>query len=129
MKSQVTQAIALSGGAAILVLAVGVGGGDLSPNGATTTRTSSIAQTFRPPSLPPDVALSAHLGEVVPSAVGSAEPVGQAHAGGPTCGTDSTNPCPPALDGSVNSPSPPRTKTVCRPAGMAGQHCYRQLLP
>lgn len=113
MKSQATKAITLSGGTAILVLAVGVGVGDLSPNGATTTRSSSIAQEFRPPPLPSDVSLSARLGEVLSSSGGSVEPVGQAHPGDPT---------------SVKSPSPPRTQMVCRPVLKFGQHCYNQLL-
>lgn len=107
MKTQAKKAIALAGGAAILVLAVGFGGGDLSPNGATTTRSSSIALAFRSP-----------------------PQVGQAHAGGPTCVTDSTNPCPPpVVDDSANAPSPLRTQTICRPAGKFGQHCYRRLVP
>ncbi|WP_236054765.1 MerR family DNA-binding transcriptional regulator [Mycobacterium sp. SM1] len=63
MKSHAKKAIALSGGAAILVLGVGFGGGDLSPSRGTTTRSSSIALTFRSP-LPPQEH-SAHLGAAV----------------------------------------------------------------
>lgn len=129
MKSQATKAIALSGGAAILVLAVGFGGGDPSPNSATTTRSPSIALVFGPPLLSPAVSLSAHLAEVVARVASRSGPVGQAHAGGPTCVTDSTNPCPPEVGDSANLPSPPRTTTMCRPAGIFGQHCYRRLLP
>ena len=129
MKSQVKKTIALSGSAAILVLAVGFSDGNLSPNGATTTRSASIALAFRPPLLPQDLSLTAHLAEVIARVTSGTGPVGQAHAGGPTCVTDSTNQCPPALDESVNPPSPPRTQRVCRPAGMFGQHCYQRLLP
>lgn len=43
MKSQATKALALCGGAAILVIALGLGGGDLSPTGAPATHSSSIA--------------------------------------------------------------------------------------
>lgn len=129
MKSQATKAIALSGSAAILVLAVGFGSGDLSPNGATTTRSSSTATAFRPPVLKQDVSLSEHLKEVIASDVGGAKLLGQAHADDPPCVTDSTNPCPPQRGELAISPSPRRTQTICSPAGMAGQHCYRQLLP
>lgn len=106
MKSQVTKAIALSGGAASLVLALAFAGGDLSPNGATNTLSSSIELAFGSPLL-----------------------VGQAHAGDPPCITDSTNPCPQVAGDVTASPSPPRTQRVCQPAGMFGQHCYYRLLP
>ena len=101
MKSQVTKAITLSGGAAILALAVAFAGGDLSPNGATNTRSSSIALAF-----------------------GSS-----LHAGDPPCITDSINPCPQVADGVTPLPSPPRTHRVCQPLGRYGQHCYNRLLP
>lgn len=103
MKSQATKALVLCGGAAILVIAFGAGGGDLSPNGATTTHSSSIALAFQSPFL-----------------------VGQAHAGDPPCGTDSTNPCPQVAGDVAQAPSPPPMQTVCVPAGRAGQHCYRR---
>ena len=106
MKSQVNKAITLSGGAAALVLAVAFGGGDLSPNGATNTRSSSIALAF-----------------------GSPFQVGRAHAGDPPCIADSTNRCPQVAGDVTNLPSPPRTQRVCQPAGMFGQHCYYRSLP
>ncbi len=129
MKYQATKAFTLSGGAAILVLAIGFGGHELSPSGTTTRGSSTIAPAFRPPMLPQDVSLSKHLEEVVARAVSGAGPMGRAHEGGPPCVTDSTNPCPPVVDDSANWPSPPRTQTFCRPAGTFGQHCYRRLLP
>ncbi len=46
MKSQVKKAITLSGGAAVLVLAVGFGGYELSPSGTTPTGSSSIALAY-----------------------------------------------------------------------------------
>jgi hypothetical protein len=129
MKSHANKAIALSGGAVILVLTVGFGGADLSPNGATTTRSSSIAPAFRPPRLPQDVSLSTQLDKVMAGVLGGTRPVGQAHAGGPPCVTDSPDPCLPIIDDTANAPSPPRVTTMCRPAGIFGQHCYRRLLP
>lgn len=63
MKSQAKKAIAVSSGAAILVLAVGFGDGRLLPSGTTTTTTtpsSSIAPASRPPPLPLDLSLSEH---------------------------------------------------------------------
>lgn len=48
MKTQVKKVITLSGGAAILVLAIGFGGHELSPSGTTTRGSSTIAPAFRP---------------------------------------------------------------------------------
>ena len=129
MKSQVKKAITLSGGAAILVLAVAFGGGDLSPSGTTIRGSSSIAPAFRPAVLTQDVSLSEHFKKVIASAVGGGKLLGQAYADDPPCVTDSTTPCPPQRGDLANSPSPPRTQTICRPAGIFGQHCYRRLVP
>src|SRR5581483_2361167 len=123
------KAITLSGGAAILVSAVGFGGNELSPISTTTRSSSTIAAAFRPPMFPQNVSLSKHLDEVVARAVSGVGPMGRAHEGGPPCVADSTNPCPPVVDDSANGPTPPRTQTFCRPAGTFGQHCYRRLLP
>lgn len=130
MKSQAKKAIALSGGAAILVLAVGFGG-DLPPRPTTTTattHTSSIALAFRSQLLSQDVSYSTHLGDVTANVVAGPDLVGQAPTGGPPCVSDSTNPCPPAVGDSSKLPRPPRTRTVCRPAGIFGQHCFRRIV-
>jgi hypothetical protein len=61
MKPQAKKAITLSGGAAILVLAVGFGDGTLLPSGTTTTTTapsSTITPESRPPPLPLDLSRS-----------------------------------------------------------------------
>jgi hypothetical protein len=191
MKSQAKKAIALSSGAAILVLAVGLGDGGLLPSGTTTTttRSSSITPASRPPPLPQDISLSEHpegasrygqtfkTGEkimsarqhsetpdrkrpryraslVVPKlaqraviadagasliagAVGDVDLPGQADADNPPCVADPTNPCPPPVDVSADSPSrpqpqitsPPRTQIICQPAGAVGAFCYRRIVP
>ena len=60
--------------------------------------------------------------------LGGAGLVGQAHADDPPCLAGAADPC---LVGAPRSDPPPqrRTQTVCRPAGMAGQHCFQQRVP
>jgi hypothetical protein len=62
MKSQAKKTIAVSSGAAILVLAVGFSDGGLLPSATTTTTTPSsrITPASRPPPLPLDLSLSEH---------------------------------------------------------------------
>jgi hypothetical protein len=111
MKSQAKKAITLSGGAAMLVLAVGFGGGDPLTPGASAP--------------------------VIASAVGGADLPGQAHPDDPPCVAEPTDPCPPPMDVSANVPSrpqpqtmsTPRTQVFCQPAGAVGAFCYRRIVP
>lgn len=129
MKSQATKGIALSASAAILALTVGFGTCYSPLDGVTTAHSSSIAAASRPPVLTPDVSFPKPLGEVIASGVGGGELLGHAKAGDPPCVTGSTNPCPPQRGEVANSPRAPRTQTICQPAGLFGQHCYRRFLP
>lgn len=159
MKLQAKQAITLSGATAILLLAVGFEGGDLSPSDTTPTRSSRIAPTFRSWLVPSDVSLSsgqraefpdrlqprngalpavpklpqgaviADATSLTASAGAGVDLLGQANADDPPCVVDPANPCPPAVGSSANSPSPRRTQTTCRPAGIFGQHCFRRIVP
>lgn len=99
MKSQTKSAIAPSVGAALVALAVGFWGGDLLSRDTTTTIRSPVA---------------------------GAELLGQARTDNRPCVADPTNLCLPAVGDSAESPGSPRMQTMCRPAGIFGQHCFRR---
>jgi hypothetical protein len=72
---------------------------------------------------------------IIAGTVGSADLPGQGRAGDQPCDADPTNPCPPPVDVSADSPSrpqpqrPPRTRIICQPAGVFGQFCSSRLVP
>lgn len=62
------------------------------------------------------------------SGIGGAALLGQARADEPACVAGAADPC--LVDAPRPDPQPQRrTQTVCRPAGMAGQHCFQQRVP
>lgn len=64
------------------------------------------------------------------SGVGGAGLLGQAHADNPTCVVNAVDPCPRLADApKPDAPRPPHVRTICQPAGMAGQHCFQRLVP
>ena len=62
--------------------------------------------------------------------VGGADLLEQAHADNPDCIANAVDSCPRLADlPKPDAPHPPRVRVYCRPAGMAGQHCYQRLVP
>lgn len=74
------------------------------------------------------IAGAAVLGIV--SGVGGADLLGQAHADNPDCVASAVDSCPRLADApKPDNPRPPRVRTFCQGAGMAGQHCFQRLVP